>query len=183
MNLAGEREFWATEPHWDNDDAAKADPMYAANQAMCAFWDQTDLGLDAFMWWSYSWQGGDLRGHLMRAISLPMIGAQPIAVKDHDGEGTMDLTKFQTRAFLRGKEVNLYVINVTPLADATGATAYPGYRFGLDCGVIDGEVSYTQWTEEGPVEGVSARAEVLNETVFELSVPKRSITHIRFNIE
>lgn len=183
VNLSGEREFWATEPHWDNDDAAKADLLYAADQAMCAFWDQTDLGMDAFMWWSYSWQGGDLRGNLMRALSLPMVGAQPIAVKDHDGEGTMDLTKFQTRAFIRGTEVNLYVINVTPLTDATGGTAYTDYRFGLDTGEIDGEVNCTQWTDESPVEGVSSKAEVLNETVFELSIPKRSITHIRFNIK
>ena len=183
VNLSGDREFWATEPHWDNDDTAKADPLYAANQAMCAFWDQTDLGMDGFMWWSYSWQGGELRGNLMRALSLPLLGSQPIEVEDHDGTGTMDLKKFQTRAFLRDKEVNFYVINVTPLADATGSTAYENYRFGLDSGTLDGEVACTQWTDEGPVEGTSFNAEVLNETVFRVDIPERSITHIRFHLQ
>lgn len=52
----------------------------------------TDLEMDAFMWRDYQ-QTGNLRGCLMRATSVPLRGARPITIVDHDGVDTSQKSK------------------------------------------------------------------------------------------
>ena len=83
LSLIGERPFWATEPHWGSE-TAQPDILNHAETAICTLWDQTDLGMDGFMWWDYK-RAGNLRGCLMRAVSVPLRGARPVEMTDHDG--------------------------------------------------------------------------------------------------
>lgn len=181
-SLIGTKEFWATEPHWDNDDAAKVDMLKASEQAICALWDQTDLGMDAFMWWSYEWSG-TLRGNLMRSISVPLLGSQPVKIVDHDGEDIMTLGKLQTRAFIADNIINLYILNVVAKAKVSDAVEYEGYKVQVDESVIDGDVTYTFWTDETSVSGEKLIAEKLNDNIFSLNIPKRSIIHVKLKIK
>lgn len=131
-------EFWATEPHWNNDDECKKDYLGYARMAMCALWDQTDLGMNAFMWWGYLASATDLRSALMRDVSSVIYKSQPIKMIDHDGEellknenkynpvrfvetgskynSTNNYPTFNenvhSRAFIRGNEINVYIVNV-----------------------------------------------------------------------
>lgn len=202
---ANGKEFWATEPHWDNDDLAKADPLGHARMAICTLWDQTDLGLDAFMWWGYPTGYKDLRANLMHDISTTIYGSQPIRMDDHDGVellGNMDYTgkwtegrqkpnndpifdeRLHTRAFIRnGNEVNVYFINVRYKEDLTKGTSYDDYLVKIDGSVIDGDITYKQWTDTTPVFGIIGKTERVNENMFTIDLPLRSITKITFKIK
>lgn len=181
-SLVGEKEFWATEPHWSNNEEAKADMFTASEQAICALWDQTDLGMDAFMWWDYEWSG-TLRGNLMKSVSSPLLGSQPVKIVDHDGEGIMTLGKLQTRAFIKDNIINLYMLNVVPKNQISKAVEYKAYKIKIDESVIDGNVEYTLWTDDTSVSGENKMAEKLNDNIFSLDIPKRSILHVRLKIK
>lgn len=198
------KEFWATEPHWDNDDIAKADPMGHARMAICTLWDQTDLGMDAFMWWGYPTGYIDLRANLMHDISTTIYGSQPIRMEDHDGVELMDNKdhtgkwtegrqkpnndpvfdeRLHTRAFIKnGNEVNVYFINVRYNEDISEGVSYDDYLVKLDA-AIDGEVSYKQWTDNTPVSGVTGKATKINNDMFSVDLPLRSITKVTFKIK
>ena len=79
---------------------------------------------------------------------------------DHDGTGTFAKGKLQTRAFREGNLLNVYAINMCPKEEVADAVGYENYEFGLDKGMIDGEVTYTQWRDDTPVEGENAVAEM-----------------------
>lgn len=198
------KEFWATEPHWDNEELAKADPLGHARMALCALWDCTDLGMDAFMWWGYPTGFGDLRANLMHDISNTIYGSQPIRMEDHDGVELMDSKdhtgkwtdarqkpnndpvfdeRLHTRAFIRnGNEVNVYFINVRYMEDISEGVSYDDYLVKLDA-AIDGEVSYKQWTDSTPVSGVTGKATKINNDMFSVDLPLRSITKVTFKIK
>ena len=175
------REFWATEPHWDNDDEAKADMLYHAEQALCAMFDQTDLGLDAFMWWAYP-ADATLRGQLMRAYSLALYGSQPIRMTDHDGEDTMTRGLLQTRAYIRSDgEVNVFLINMCARTGKAGAKSYEDYLFEISGTGISGKVNVLQWTDDTPDSGTSFVVSPEESDRFRLDIPARSITKLTFN--
>ena len=198
------KEFWATEPHWDNEELAKADPLGHARMALCALWDYTDLGMDAFMWWGYPTGFSDLRANLMDDISNTIYGSQPIRMEDHDGVELMDSkdhtgkwtdarqkpnndpvfdARLHTRAFIRnGNEVNVYFINVRYMEDISEGVSYDDYLVKLDA-AIDGEVSYKQWTDSTPVSGVTGKATKINNDMFSVDLPLRSITKVTFKIK
>lgn len=180
LSLIGERPFWATEPHWSNKETD--DRLDAAEDAICALWDQTDLGMDAFMWWDYQ-RAGSIRGCLMRAVSVPLRGACPVEMDDHDGKSTLEKYKLQTRAFRKGDEMIVYAINMSSKEQATTAIPYDGYEFGLNEGTITDEVTYTRWTDDTPVEGTEGIAAKVNEKKFAVNLPSRSITCFRFTIK
>lgn len=181
FSLIGERPFWATEPHWDAKDGEN-DMLDYAETAICALWDQTDLGMDGFMWWNYK-RAGDLRGNLMRIISVPIKNARPVVMDDHDGRDTKEKYKLQTRAFRKGNVISVYVINMCSKDDMVAAKAYQDYVFGLERGMIDGEVDYIQWTDDTPVEGMEGKASIVNERNFSLTLPIRSITYFQINLK
>ena len=181
LSLIGERPFWATEPHWGSE-TAQPDILNHAETAICTLWDQTDLGMDGFMWWDYK-RAGNLRGCLMRAVSVPLRGARPVEMTDHDGTGTFAKGKLQTRAFREGNLLNVYAINMCPKEEVADAVGYENYEFGLDKGMIDGEVTYTQWRDDTPVEGENAVAVKVNDRKFSVNLPVRSITHFQFQLK
>lgn len=181
FSLIGERPFWATEPHWDAKDGEN-DMLDYAETAICALWDQTDLGMDGFMWWNYK-RAGDLRGNLMRIISVPIKNARPVVMDDHDGRDTKEKYKLQTRAFRKGNVISVYVINMCSKDDMVAAKAYQDYVFGLERGMIDGEVDYIQWTDDTPVEGMEGKASIVDERNFSLTLPIRSITYFQINLK
>ncbi|WP_291592296.1 DUF4971 domain-containing protein [Bacteroides sp.] len=181
LSLIGERPFWATEPHWGSE-TAQPDILNHAETAICALWDQTDLGMDGFMWWDYK-RDGNLRGCLMRAVSASLRGARPVEMTDHDGVDIFQKGKLQTRAFREGNQLNVYAINMCPENDLSEAVNYENYEFGLDEGTIDGEVTYTQWRDNTPVEGEDAVANKVSDKTFSVNLPRRSITHIQFQLK
>lgn len=181
LSLIGERPFWATEPHWGSE-TAQPDVLDHAETAICTLWDQTDLGMDAFMWWDYQ-RAGNLRGCLMRAVSVPLRGASPITMVDHDGVDTFQKGKLQTRAFRKGNLLHVYAINMCSKEELLEAVTYENYEFGLDEGIIEGDVAYTQWRDDTPVEGEDAIATKLNDKKFAVTLPARSITCFRFQLK
>ena len=199
-------EFWATEPHWDNEELANADLLGHARMAICALWDQTDLGMDAFMWWAYPFEETDLRGSLMHDISNVIYGSQPVRMVDHDGEellGNKDYTgkwtegrqkpnndsifdeSLHTRAFLKkGNEINVYIINVRYKVDvdAGKGNSYKDYVLKIENAIIDGEVEYRQWTDESSPSGILGVLTPTSDTTISLDIPLRSITRLTFKI-
>lgn len=181
FSLIGDRPFWATEPHWDAEDGTN-DMLDYAETAICALWDQTDLGMDGFMWWNYK-RAGDLRGILMRIVSVPIKDARPIVMDDHDGRDTREKYKLQTRAFRKGNAISVYVINMCSKDNMAAAKAYKDYVFGLKTGMIDGEVEYMQWTDDTSIEGEKGKAQIIDEQNFSLTLPVRSITYFQFDMK
>lgn len=215
-------EFWATEPHWDNDDAAKEDPLGYSRMAMCTLWDHTDLGMNAFMWWAYPTTVADLRSVLMRDLSSVVYKSQPITINDHDGvellknesmynpahfdinnsDGNFSrLAKINnyptfnervhSRAFIRGNEVNVYVINVRYKKEIEDfgktqkiGSSFHDYKFNIEGSEIDGDVSYVQWTDESSFEGDKGKAKLSEDMKsFTMDLPLRSITRFTFKIK
>ena len=70
-----------------------------------------------------------------------------------------------------------------PKEEVADAVGYENYEFGLDKGMIDGEVTYTQWRDDTPVEGENAVAVKVNDRKFSVNLPVRSITHFQFQLK
>ncbi|MFI3305746.1 MAG: DUF4971 domain-containing protein [Rikenellaceae bacterium] len=204
-----EREFWASEPHWDltTDFTAYNDDYFKiAEDAMCTLWAQTDLGMSAFAWWGFGVDAGtSLRPGLMRMASVPITGATPVKFIDHDDDGfskddtseyddvTRDYSRLsnnlKSRAFIDGKNVTIYLINVEWYDDRATAPVYEGYKVGLDDAKIGNykRVSYEQYA------GTDASCKTYtynsgeffapSESYFSIDLPARSITCIQFTIE
>lgn len=186
-------EFWATEPHWDSNDAAQADMINHSKLAICAMWDQTDLGMDAFMWWGYPSNTSSLRAALMHDLSNVIYKSQPVRLIDHDGEATLaqDASVFNdrlhSRAFIRnGNEINMYFLNIKSLEEVAAGEgqSYTDYKIKVD-GFIDGDVTFKQWTDESSEtgEGVTGVVTKLSDSIISIDLPLRSITRITFKIK
>ncbi|WP_372774713.1 T9SS type A sorting domain-containing protein [Mangrovibacterium sp.] len=172
LSYAGDKPFWSTEPHWDNK--SEQDQLAIAEQAMCALWDQTDLGMSGVMWWNYELTSH--RGYMMRNATVPLLDSQPIDMDDIDGRDISTLGKLQTRAFRKGDQITVYAINMSETLD------YPNYGFNLNSGTINGTVAFKQWTDESATIGNSGSANLISDTKFELNLPARSITSFTFNL-
>ena len=199
--------FWATEPHWDNEELAKEDMLGCARMAICALWDQTDLGLDAFMWWGYPVEVTDLRSALMHDISVSIYGSRPVRIIDHDGEATLGDRDYSgkwtdarqkpnndevfdnllhSRAFIREDgEVNVYFINVRYKSDLGTASgkSYKDYEIELDGAELDGNIKMRQWTDNSPYTGTSKTLTPSSPASFTADFPSRSITKLTFRIK
>lgn len=174
LALIGTKPFWSTEPHWDNDPAVN--DFDEAEQGMLALWDQIDLGMSGFMWWNY--ELNSLRGKLMRAASVPLLGSKPIKITDIDGEDITALGKLQTRAFIEGKTITVFAVNMSN-------TVLNNYTFKIDGTSILGKISSLQWTETSAIDGVSLliNSEGDSSNIFSLTLPQRSITRFTFEIK
>ena len=172
LNYAGDLPFWSTEPHWDNKSGQ--DQLAVAEPAMCALWDQTDLGMTGIMWWNYELTS--LRGYLMRNATVPLLGAQSIDIDDKDGRDISTLGKLQTRAFRKGDLITVYAINMS------SSLEYSNYGFQLSSGKINGFVTYKQWTDGSADSGNAGTANLSSENRFELTLPSRSITSFTFEL-
>ena len=94
-----------------------------------------------------------------------------------------------TRAFIRNDgEVNLFVINVkyndeirNEFNDNNGpGKLFNDYVFNVKDGIIDGEVKYTQWTDDSEFTGIHSIANKTSDNEFTIDIPIRSITKITF---
>ncbi len=172
---AANKPFWSTEPHWDNK--ADVDDWQEAEEAMCALWDQVEVGMTAFMWWAYA-RSGSLRANLMRATSVPLKDAQMIDMNDIDGKGTRTYGKLQTRAFREGNIITVYAIN------NHASNSYSNYGFGLSVGTIAGNVTATQWTKtSGSIAGAVTTITPESANKYRMTLPAGSITVFSFNVD
>ncbi len=187
----GDREFWATEPHWDGESSLPAtlagtyftDVLHYCELALGALWDQTDLGLDMICWWDYS-RSGNTRGNIMQAAPVDIVGKQPITVIDHDGEAirpASNYRKLQTRAFRDGSTVVLYIMNVC--ANTASNTSYTNYEFKVDKGTLYPKATVRQWRDDALTAGETTTIDTYNGETFYLDLPSRSVTQVTFNID
>lgn len=164
------REFWATEPHWDNNEAAQSDMLAHAEYAMCAMFDQTDIGMDMFCWWAFQYEGS-LRAILMDRLSKCIFLAQPVRLIDHDGEDTMVMGKVQSRAFLSDDgKITAFFINMS-------GQDFKEYDIVIHDMSSFPEVSACQWTDVTDIYGLKTATKVQDD-IISFQMPARSITEI-----
>ena len=175
------RPQWATEPHWNGN----AD-IYVAETAIGVMFDHTDLGLEAFMWWGYPITGSsNYKNPIMRAYSQGILHSRPIRMIDHDGEETFTKGKLQSRAYLRGDEVNVFLINVVNVnyTDEIEPVSYEDYAIELlDNFSIDGKVTVRQWRDDTDYEGEVSLVSPVKDNQFLIDIPTGSFTQLTFNI-
>lgn len=170
--IAG-RPFWSTEPHWDNKSGQ--DQLLTAEAAMVTLWDQTDAGMNGFMWWAY--ELNTLRGQMMRAASVPLKDASPIEITDIDGKDLSELGNLQTRAFIEDKTISVYVVNMSN-------QSYLNYGFQLNSGKINGLIQTRQWRTNSPNEGSSGNTKAAADQIrFQFNFPTKSVTYLSFELE
>lgn len=133
--------------------------------------------MSGVMWWNYELDG--IRGKLMRAATVPLLGSRPIKITDIDGENIDVLGKLQTRAFIEDKTITVYAIYMNGIVR-------DDYTFKVgNTDNIDGKVTSIQWIETSIVDGVTKLidAEGENENIFSLTLPARSITRFTFTLK
>ncbi|MDB4335195.1 hypothetical protein OAA06_02415, partial [bacterium] len=169
--------FWATEPHWDQDKN-----VLGAEMAIAPMFLQTDLGLEAFMWWGahYPITGtSNMSAPIIRGYSSAILGSTPIRMIDHDGEEVITRGKLHSRAYLRGNEVNVFFINSgrgTPVS-------YEDYVIGiLDDFDVNGEVTFRQWTADTGNAGEYTMLNPVASNQIIVDLPTGSFTQLTFNI-
>ncbi len=166
--------FWSTEPHWDSK--SDADNFKEAEEAILALWDQIDLGMSGFMWWSYG-LNDQFRSELMRATSRPLLGSVPVDITDVDGKNIDGLGKFGTRAFLRDNLLTIIVVN-------RSASSYENYIFEVEDYSIVNNITVKQWSESGLTSGELIPVNTYSEFngIFSTSIPSNTFTVISFKI-
>lgn len=201
----GRREFWATEPHWN--DEGKETTSDANNSVLSymgytigAVWDSTDLGLDNIMWWEYS-RTGNTRGNIMYAMTIPIYGAQPVHIVDHDGEpmrttvsyssattsaSCCELGLLHTRAFRNGNKLVVYMLNTCQDANVSKYTDYTNYKFTLDpdsgMKFFSSTAPRQQWRDDALIEGETIDLQIYDENTFYVDIPIRSFTMVTLDI-
>ncbi len=186
LELKGDRECWATEPHWNRhyDSKVYTDHMHYGEDAVGAIWDMTDLGLDNIIWWSYT-PANTLRGQVMRASTIPIIGAQPIRMVDHDGFEIREPRLLQSRAFRRGDTIIFYVLNICGKLDRN--TSYTNYEFLVAGATITGPATVQQWRDnterkDGTNLGELTIVRPQNNAIY-LNLPSRSVTMVTITVK
>lgn len=176
LDLVGDIPFWSTEPHWNTK--ADVNDFDEAEQGIVALWDQIDVGMTGFMWWDLNYKVNNVRKNLIRAISVPLLGARPIHITDIDGEDITELGKLQTRAFKEDKIITIFAVNMN-------TTFRKDYTFKIEGAEINSGVATLQFTEDEVKEGVEKLIDVVgaNSNIFTFTLPKRSITRFTFTIE
>ncbi|WP_152439924.1 hypothetical protein, partial [Arcticibacter svalbardensis] len=176
------RPQWATEPHWNGDGE-----LYAAESALGVTFDHTDLGLEAFMWWGYPITGSTkFNQPVMRAYSDAILRSAPIRMVDHDGEETFTQGKLHSRAYLRGIEVNVFLINVVnPNVAGLIPISYHNYVIGiLNNFSVDGKATVRQWREDTnndtTTEGEISTLDPTKNNQLLVDLPIGSVTQITF---
>lgn len=174
LGYAGNIPFWSTEPHWDAKDAV--DDWDEAEDAICALWDQVDVGMTGFMWWGYA-RSGSIRGNLMREFSVPLKDARLIDIDDKDGRSTTTNGKLQTHAFREGNTITVFAVN------NNATTSYADYGFGLSKGIIAGDVSYSQYIKANGMSPRTGTATKDGDAKFRMTLPVNSFSIFSFDID
>ncbi len=160
---------WHSEVHWTSAENLNVDTEIARMEGNLApIFDSFDEGFTGMSWWSYRRDG--LHGSIRRAISSSTINARPVTITDHVGP-EVAINTFTTRAFRRGRELIVWVLNNTP-------ENHPQYSLVIDGDSIAGQVTYTRWTETGEVLGtVEGEGNAVS-----LDFPARTITMVRLEL-
>ena len=167
LSLIGDRDFWATEPHWTGIESGT--DYLNAEKSVCALWDLTDNGMNAFMWWGYGVSFHQSQ-YICQEFSAPIHGAQPCKMEDFDGESTTTYGKFQTRSFIKGNNLEVYIIN-------NNTRVINNAPFKIDSANISGDVIATQFIENGPVSGDKNTVKPVTNNVFLYTIPAKSFIH------
>ena len=130
----------------------------------------------------------------MEAYSLSIFNSTPIRLIDHDGESTFTKGKLQSRAYIKGNEVNIFIINLTP--NKEDGKEYLDYKFKLSDEIvngegeklfdnieIDGDVTLRCWSDETSGDGYIENIEPINSSIFSIDIPIRSVIHLQFRLK
>lgn len=175
------RPSWATEPHWDSD----VPEIWSSETTIGCMFDWTDLGIEAFMWWDYPIAGGNKpRHYILRAYSDAILGSTPIRMIDHDGEETLTKGKLHSRAYIKGNEINVFLINiVNPNITGLVPISYKDYVVGiLDAYKVDGRVTVRQWRDDTSIEGEVISKDPITNNQLQVDLPTGSFTQLTFKI-
>jgi len=168
LGLIGNRPFWATEPHWDR--ASKTGSIFnSAEQAICTLWDQTDLGMSAFMWWGDG-SGKSKTQYMRNEVSIPIHGAQPVLMTDYDGISTKTYGNIQSRAFLHNNILEVYFIN-------NSMKQFKEFKIKINSEKIKKYINVKQFTLTGPNKGVDTTITPSSDNSFTCEIPAISLTH------
>lgn len=174
LGLIEDKPFWATEPHWDKAEK-RGGLMIAAEEAICALWDQTDNGMEGFMWWAYGTSPVE-RQYMCEEVSVPIYKAQPIRMDDLDGPDIQTYGKLQSRSFRRGNTLEVYFVNNT-------ATTYKDVAAAVDAKTIDGLITMTVFTESTAAQGgETSTIEPVSTQIFSFTLPPYSMTHFTISL-
>lgn len=159
---AADRPIWHSEVHWKSD----SDEITNAELSLMTVFDCFDVGFTGMSWWGYPFSG--IRQEIAQSLSTSTVSARPISMDDIDG-AEMSSGTLISRAFLRGNEVKIWVINNT-------STSYTNYNFSLYGSVIMPDVvGYTQWTTTASGTGTGV---IVDNSSFEIDIPANTITLI-----
>jgi len=169
--------FWSTESHWNNIDGQ--DQLLKAEISMTTIWDQTDQGLDGLCMWDFQGNEDNFRFNMVKEAMVPLKDAQPIFTDDMDGT-TIDSSYYGerlfTRSFIEDSLVHVYAINMTE-------NDIENQIFSINYSLIEGEISYVQFTDDSPVTGYQGTAiKSGTDKMFMMDLPSRSVTHLSFLI-
>lgn len=175
------RPSWATEAHWDGRD--DKDDLFGVHAGIGCMFDWTDLGLDAFMWWGFPNARGGFKSAVMIDYSVALLGSIPIRIRDHDGEETFDYKKLNTRAYIKGDEVNVFILNTVLKSMINQGKSYKDYVIELAGEYkISDKVKITQWLDTTSGDGNVIYKVPQSPNSVLVDLPLRSVTHLKFNI-
>jgi O-glycosyl hydrolase len=171
LALSGHLDRWHSELHWNS--RSEVLDILEIEDGFASLLDCTDRGFNGLMWWAYARNG--LRGTLMRELTTNLLGHQPIVVTDHDGQDILVDGKVHTRAFRKGNQIVLWVLNLNP------ENVFTDYAFRLATGRLAGPVTLRQWSEDAP-EGVTGEAASIDPSAFRISFGANTVTQLKFAI-
>ena len=179
LGMAGTRERWHTELHWNTRDGA--DDFDELEPGIGSLWDCTDRGMNGYVWWDYAREEDELRGSIMRRMTTRLLKSRPVYMDDIDGDNILTHGLLQTRAFRKGNLLYVFAINIS-------SSAYANHGFVLNTGSIAGDVTYHQWVDlqptvvnNNPAFGTkcsftTGNAGTTNSSRFAITLPERSVT-------
>jgi Secretion system C-terminal sorting domain len=164
-NTAGSKIKWNTEIHWDTK--ADVEDQLEAEQGLIAIFDGFDLGMTGMTWWSYG-TGTDFRSLMNRQLVRSTNGATVIDADDIDGRNMIELTKLNTRAFKKGNDLFVWVLN-------NRTNVLTNHKFRLATGLVVGTPTFTQWVNEVQQTGSAT----VNNNIVTLTLPAYSYTLLK----
>jgi hypothetical protein len=166
-NLAANKIKWNTEIHWDmKDDVAD---QLEAEEGLIAIFDGFDLGMTGQTWWNYG-TGTDFRAQMNGELVRSTNNARVIDINDSDGRGMTQETKLNTRAFRRGNELMIWILNNRNIT-------LDNHVVTLATGRADGTPTFTRWVNTVRQTGNA----IANNNRVTLSIPAFSYVLLKIN--
>jgi len=162
---AGNKPLWDSEFHWANFGKGEyADAKYGL---MGAF-DHFDSGFNGMIMWGFHPGSlGTPRAEIQTALVVSTAGARPVDVGDQDGVA-MKAGKLNTRAFRRGHDLHLWVINDMDHDLEAKKVEVHGAK-------LSTAPAYARWSNSNRSDG---QATVVNGHVFKMPFPSKTVTYV-----